>query len=204
MPALAACAAVPPALPPGPRPVRIAVADRGWHTELCVAAPAPADPLAALAAGFPGARFLCLGFGERQYLLSPDPGLGEMLSALLPSRAALLVTALSAPPAEAFGAANVVELGITTEGAARLGAFLWRSLETTRTGAPVRLRDGPYPGSAYFAATGTYDAFTTCNTWTADGLRAAGLPVGGLVIFAGQVMSQARSIAAAERDGRDQ
>ncbi|MDA8251928.1 MAG: DUF2459 domain-containing protein [Rhodospirillales bacterium] len=186
-----------PSLPPGAATRTIAVADRGWHTDLCVAAPAEgSDPLVPLAEGFPGARFLCFGFGERQYLLSPGPGLLETLSALLPSRAALLMTALRAPPAAAFGADSVVVLRVTEAGETALRGFLRGSVQNDAAGAPIRLRDGPYLGSVFFAATGTYDAFTTCNTWTADGLRTAGVKIGGPVIFAGQVMSQLRQIAA--------
>jgi uncharacterized protein (TIGR02117 family) len=197
---LPGCATPPPLLPPGPLQSTIRVVARGWHTDLCVQEPAPgADPLAPLAAAFPGVRFLCFGFGERQYLLSKNPGFLETLSALLPSRAAVLMTALRVPPAAAFAEEDVVALGVTPAGEAALRAFLWRTLETSTSGGPIPLRDGPYPGSVFYAASGTYDALRTCNTWAAAGLRAAGLPVGGPVIFAGQVMSQARRIAAAQR-----
>ena len=148
-----------------------------------------------MAAGFAGASVLCFGFGERQYLLSADRGLLTELSALLPSRSALLMTALRAPPAAAFGADSVVVLPVTAPAEAALRHFLWRSLALSAAGAPVRLADGPYPGSVFWAASGTYDAFSTCNTWTAAGLRAAGLPLRGPVLFAGQVMSQVRQIA---------
>jgi uncharacterized protein (TIGR02117 family) len=196
--ALAGCAGAPPALPPGPAVEQLAVARRSWHTDLCMAAPVAPDRLAALAADFPGARYLCFGFGDRQYLLSGQHGPLTMLGALLPSEAALLMTALGADPAAAFGAGNVVRLGLTAAGEVRLRAFLLQSLQTDTAGQPMRLGDGPYPGSVYYAASSPYDALATCNTWTADALRAAGLPVGGMVIFAGQVMSRARRIAAAQ------
>ncbi len=106
------------------------------------------------------------------------------------------MTALRTPPAAAFGAANVVTLRVTPAAAAGMRRFLWRSLKRDGAGAPILLRAGPYPGSVFWAASGTYDAFSTCNTWTADGLRAAGIPLGGPIVFAGQVMSQLRRIAA--------
>lgn len=174
--------------------------ERAWHTDLCVDTPADgADPLAPFAAAFPGARTLCFGFGERQYLFSADHGLMEKLSALLPSRAVLLVTALPTAPAVAFGADKVVTLRLTDAGDAALHRFLRSTAEGDAGGAPWFLRQGPYPGSAYYAAIGTYDMLDTCNTWSVAGLRAAGLaPGGGPVVFAGQVMSRARRIAAAQ------
>jgi hypothetical protein len=62
-------------------------------------------------------------------------------------------------------------------------------------GQPLRLADGPYPGSLFFASDATYDAFHTCNTWTVESLRAAGYPVStSFVIFASQVMAAARGL----------
>jgi hypothetical protein len=43
----------------------------------------------------------------------------------------------------------------------------------------------------FYAATGTYDLSHTCNTWTAEALRAAGAPVSAAgVVFAGQLLDQ--------------
>jgi hypothetical protein len=183
-------------LPGRPEPIeaRIAVADRGWHTDLCLSVADLSGPLVALTWDLPGVRTLSFGFGERQYLLARQPTVAEMLSALLPSRSALLMTALNGPPDAAFGANNVVTLGVSRAGLAGLTAFIWNSLETCH-GKLVRLADGPYPGSVFFAGRATYDAFATCNTWTASGLRAAGLPIDDDVLFAGQVMRQARRVA---------
>jgi hypothetical protein len=200
--ALAGCATPAPVPAPvaGLAAPRVTVVERAWHTDLCVDAPAgSADPLAPFAAAFPGARTLCFGFGERQYLFSADHGLMEKLSALLPSRAVLLVTALPTSAAAAFGADKMVVLRLTNAGDAALHRFLRGAAEGDALGAPRFLRQGPYPGSAFYAAVGTYDMLDTCNTWTVAGLRAAGLAAGGgPVVFARQVMSRARRIAAAE------
>jgi uncharacterized protein (TIGR02117 family) len=150
-----------------------------------------------LARGFDGARVLCFGFGERQYVVERRHDLLATLSALLPSEAAVLMTVLRAPPDAAFGASNVVNLAITEAGRTALQAFLRASLQTDTAGAPLRLADGPYPGSVFFAAAGTYDAIHTCNTWTARALRSAGLAIAD-ALFAGGVMRQARRIAAAQ------
>jgi len=181
--------------PPGPDVIY--AIDRGWHTDIGLPVEEMGGRLGSLQQRFPGVRFLTFGFGERQYLLSRRATLGEMLSALLPSQSALLVTALIATPEAAFGAQHVVVLHVTTDGMARIEAAIWQELETTPDGTPKLLADGPYPGSMFFAARGTYDAFDTCNTWTAQMLRAGGLPVSASgVLFAGQVMGLARAVAA--------
>lgn len=201
---LAACSTVPPpsAIPvPGPAVTTVMAVERGWHTDICLRTEDAGPWLMALAQGYNGARFLCFGFGERQYVVTHDHGPLVMLSALLPSQSALLMTVLRDSPSAAFGAANVVGVGVDRAGLSGLQAFLRRSVQTDDAGKPVRLGEGPYPGSAFFGATGTYDAFHTCNTWTASALRSAGLPVDDTVLFAGGVMRQARQLAAPSING---
>jgi uncharacterized protein (TIGR02117 family) len=196
---LAGCAlsARPPApRTTGPLTATLYVIDRGWHTDIGLPADEITGPLAALENGFPGVQYLTLGFGEREFLTSREVSVGEALRALLPSRSALLITALRASPEAAFGAGNVVALHIATDGLVRLEQTLWLGVERTTADQPVSLGPGPYVGSKYYAALGTYDAFDTCNTWTATMLTTAGLPVSASgVMFSGQVMDQARAVA---------
>ncbi len=196
---LAACAM--PTRSPGPRTAgpltaTLYVIDRGWHTDIGLPVGEITGPLAALENGFPGVRYLTLGFGEREFLTSREVTVGETLRALLPSRSAMLITALTASPDAAFGSGNVVALHITADGLVRLEYALWHGVERTTSDQPVSLGPGPYVGSEFYAALGTYDAFDTCNTWTAGMLTTAGLPVSASgVMFSGQVMDQARAVA---------
>jgi len=196
--ALAGCAAPPPRITAGEGPglAEVHLIARDWHTDIGLPVDALEPPLATLAAGWPGARYLVFGFGERAYLLSRNRSLADMLMALLPGPGAMLVTGLSVRPAEAFGAANVVVLTVSRAGLGRLQRFLWDSFEREAGGRVRRLADGPYPGSIFFASAATYSAAYTCNTWTADALAQAGLPVTATgVAFAGQVMEQGRRAA---------
>ena len=200
---LTACTAAPA---PGdanaaPRNAIVYVIERGWHTDIGLPVEEMTQPLATLQSDFPGARFLTFGFGERQFVLSREVTLGGMLTALLPSRSAILMTALRASPEAAFGADNVVPLHVTASGLARLHAALWSGLEQTATGEPRRLAHGPYVGSEFYAARDTYDGFNTCNTWTASMLRTAGVPMPTAgVLFVGQVMGAVRWLAHSQTD----
>ncbi|MDR3533844.1 MAG: DUF2459 domain-containing protein [Rhodopila sp.] len=172
------------------------VIERGWHTDIGLPVDEINGPLATLERTFPGVRFLTFGFGERQFLLDRRTNPGTMLAALLPSRSALLTTALSTTPEAAFGEPHVVVLHVSRAGLERIEAKIWQELEPSVDGEPAILADGPYPGSVFYAARGTYDAFDTCNTWTAATLRAGGLPMPTAgVLFVGQVMGMARWIA---------
>lgn len=183
----------------GPATHQIYVVDRGWHTDIGLPVGELEGRLAALKADFPGATYLVFGFGDRNFLLTRDTGLFDMLHALLPGKAAMLVTGLKTSPGDAFVPRDVVPLGVSATGIRGIEDFIAADFSADSRGGVIRLADGPYPGSLFFASDATYDAFYTCNSWVADALRAAGLPVSdGLVIFAYQVMAEARALTGRE------
>ena len=192
----AACSAPSVSVEPPDNPV-VYVIGRGWHTDIGLPVEEIDGKLATLESEFPGVRFLTFGFGERQFLLDRKTSVGAMLNALLPSHSALLMTALRAPPDQAFGPSNVVALHVSGAGLNAIEATIWREFELSSAGEPVLLADGPYPGSVFYAARDTYDGLFTCNSWTAHVLRGGGLPMPTTgVLFAGQVMGMARWIGA--------
>jgi uncharacterized protein (TIGR02117 family) len=191
---LAGCAA-PVANPPTGQAV-IYVIERGWHTDIGLPVEEMSGPLSVLEAGYPGVTFLTFGFGERQFLLARHTSVFLMLSALFPSHSAVLMTALKAPPAEAFGSQNVAMMHISPTGLADLKAALWDAFEKGEDGNPLRLADGPYLGSTFYAGADTYAGYFTCNTWVASMLHAGGLidSTRG-VLFSGEVVRLARGVA---------
>jgi uncharacterized protein (TIGR02117 family) len=194
----AACSVTAPP-PKPPADAVVYVIGRGWHTDIGLPVNEIAGPLAALEQPFPGVRVLTMGFGDRRFLLTRDRSPLSMLAALLPGRAALLITALRTEPEAAFGATHVVRLHVGEADLARLRERLWREFGHAAGDQPVLLADGPYPGSLFYAASATYSGLYTCNTWTADVARAGGLPMPATgVLFAGQVMGSARWIASRE------
>lgn len=182
----------------GPTRTVIAVVQRDWHTDICLRMNDVDDWVASLARGFEGTRVLCFGFGERQYVVERRHDPLTMIGALMPSEAAVLMTVLRATPETAFGSQNVVEVPVDDAGLAGVQRYLRASLQTDAAGAPLRLADGPFAGSLFFAASGTYDAFHTCNTWTARALRSAGLTGVADTQFAGTLMREVRHAVEAQ------
>lgn len=204
---LAACTATDPPIrateavaETGPSHTSIAVVQSDWHTDVCLRVQDANEWIMTLARGFDGARVLCFGFGERQFMVEQRHDPLTMVGALFPSRAAILMTVLRATPEEAFGTQNVIEVQVGDAGLDGIQRFLRESVETDGAGNPHRLSDGPYPGSLFFAASGTYDAFYTCNTWTARALRSAGLSNVKDAVFAGSLMRETRAAIANAAD----
>lgn len=197
---LAGCAAttVAPYAGDAPRDETLYLIAGGWHTEIGLSRAAASALSPQLTQAFPEARYLVFGWGERDYYTAAHPTSGDGLRALLPGPAVLLVVPLAAAPEAAFGPGNVLALLVSQPGVARLAQFLSRDIALDSEGRPRRVGAGPSPGSVFYESTGTYSVTHTCNTWTAEALRVAGLPVSAAgVILASQVLNEARPLARA-------
>jgi Protein of unknown function (DUF2459) len=107
------------------------------------------------------------------------------------------VTGLDGTAQAAFGEANVVEIRVSPQQALDAQQFVWLSLSAAQDGAVAPLRLGPYQDSLYYAASQAYSAWHTCNTWAAEALHAARLPVHSAgVALSGQLWTQARRLDA--------
>jgi uncharacterized protein (TIGR02117 family) len=200
--ALAGCGTAPtrtvntePMLDAGPT-VTIYVIKRSWHTDIGFDAADLHPPLASLRPALPEAHYLLFGFGDKHYLLTRENSFQGMVGAVWPGDGLVLVTGLEATPEQAFGVNGVTRLQVRAAQALRLEEFIWNTL-TTHDGVATALAPGPYSGSLYYGSTLRYSGMHTCNTWTAQGLQTAGLPIRSFgVEFSGQVWRQVRRLAA--------
>jgi hypothetical protein len=171
----------------------IYVVRRGWHIDVGFAVGSLEPPLRSLAAQIPGARYVFFGFGDQHYLLAKNRNGPVLLGALWPGKGMILATAVASSPRAAFGEQHVIALSVTVSQSRNAQAFVGRSLNNDSIQPYAQ---GPYEGSLYFAATPKYSAFHTCNTWVAEALKAAPLPIHSAgVIFAGQLWGQVRRLA---------
>lgn len=184
--------------PPATAQIPVGVRDEGWHTGLVLSAANLAPPLAVLRRRFPDARYLEFGWGNRGFYLAPQPGIGTALSSLFPSPSVLFVQGLQQDPDAGLSSASVLRwLCVSAAGYRRLEAYVEGYFLKGQHGELVSLESRPSRHGEFFASAQSYDAFHTCNTWTATALRSAGLPVGDRgVIFARQVMSEIRGLHA--------
>jgi uncharacterized protein (TIGR02117 family) len=122
-------------------------------------------------------RYLQFGWGDRRFYME-TPSWSEVrptqaLRALFaPANAsALLVKGHSALPASPPETLRCINL--SPEDYLALMTFLQASFERDSQGNLQRLGSGQDGDSSFYAATGHYSILRTCNSWTADGLRAA-------------------------------
>jgi hypothetical protein len=190
----AAAQSLPPSAEPSDDRTTIYVARRSWHVDVGFAAADVEPPLQLGLQALPGAAYVFFGFGNRGYLTSSHRHAPNSLAALWPGEGLILATGLRASPADGFGADQVIELRVSRAASRGAQEFIRRSLRDEATVIP-----GPYEGSVYFSARPRYSAVHTCNTWAAEALASAGLPVRSRgVLFASQLWGRVRQLAAAE------
>jgi len=178
-----------------PRSETLYVLIGGWHTEIGLPVDQITGPLRSLNEATAGARYLLFGWGQREYYMAKEPTAGDLLRAAAPGPAVMLVTPLEASPADVFGSASVLAVAVSARGIALLSSYLWDELAKEPDDTPRPLASGPHPGSRFYASVSTYNVLYNCNTWVAEGLRAAGLPINGSgVILASDVVERVRGL----------
>ena len=210
VPLLAGCGTAPPKRAADVRPivaadppVTIYVIKRSWHTDIGFEAADLHPPLATLRPALPEAQYLLFGFGDKHYLMTRANSFQGMVGAVWPGDGLVLVTGLEGTPEQAFGVNGVARLRVSAAEARRLEEFVWNTL-ATEDGVATALAPGPYGGSLYYESTLRYSGLHTCNTWTAEGLKTAGLPIHSFgVEFSGQVWRQVARLKVATPGVKD-
>ena len=176
----------------------IGVLIAGWHTGLILPV-SELGPLRSLLPVSPGERYLSFGWGNRRFYMSSDPSVSDALAALFRSPSAVLVEGAPTVRDLLPAAATYRWLCADRNEALRIDIYLLDSLRE-HGGRPIVLGAGPTPESEFLASGERYDAFNTCNTWTAAALERAGLPVrAGGVIFASQLKDRVGNLPECRR-----
>lgn len=162
------------------------VADYGWHTEIIL----PAAALTGQLAGFraPGMTALSFGFGKRDFITVPSPGLGDFVAGAIPGSASVRLQTLHVAPGRSTSS-PVVRVVLSPAGLMSLQGFLSAAIVRAPDGTPVVAAPPPDADTRFYSATSGYSLAYTCNSWAADGLRGAGLPMDFGIVSAGGVMA---------------
>lgn len=144
---------------------------------------------------FPSSEYLEFSWGDRDYFPAPDPGIGLALKAAFWSSGSILhVVGFKESVEKAYPGAEIVEIPLSEEDFQRLIKFISDTFSRPHPPAPAEARPGLFANGRFYAAEGRFSLFRTCNTWVAEALSLAGLPIQpGYVITVGNLSSQLRS-----------
>ncbi len=170
------------------------IVNHGWHAGLALRVDDIPEGVLPEREDFPDARYLEIGWGERDFYQAPDFSFWLMLKAgLWPTASVLLVEPLYESPRGRYPCSNVVELKLTQDRFLNLLEYVSASLDR-RASVRAAALPPPYPQPGrFYPAKGRFHTFNTCNTWTSRALAAAGVPVRSPHPFtAGGLLSNAR------------
>ena len=195
---LAGCGTGGPSYPPADASfvTSIFVVRQGWHTDIAIRRSDIPVERWPEAADFPQATYLLVGWGDRDFYPSTEFSLWYAFKAIFwPTASVLHVTGFDVSPARRFTGTEVIEIPLTRQGVERLAGYIGSSFERDGAARAQPLSPSPYGPGWFYPSRETFHLFHTCNVWTAQALRAAGLPVSDfLALTTESVMAQLRRL----------
>jgi uncharacterized protein (TIGR02117 family) len=157
---------------------RVLVVHDNWHSALVLSA---ADLRAAdlpEIRDFPDADYIEFSWGDREYFPHPDPGAGLMLKAAFCSAGSILhVVGVRREPASYYSNSDIIAIALRREQLEALIDFISATFARRAQGSAGEAQPGLSENARFYAANGTFSILRTCNTWVAEALQAAGLPI---------------------------
>lgn len=197
---LSSCASRPVAtkVPLQDAPHIIYLVYRHWHTSIVLDAKQLARRSPLLAPYMRGEDFARIGWGDGDYFTGQSKTWGTAGKALVVSRySALQLLTYTAQGLQEIPADTLVPLAITEQGLRDLIKTIEASIALDPQAKPIPLpatsADGQDIG-VFFRATGHYSLFNNCNSWSAEALQLAGMPLASRLTAQG-VFQQAGKIS---------
>jgi uncharacterized protein (TIGR02117 family) len=155
---------------------------------------------------FPVAKYLEIGWGDKDFYQAPEASVSVALKAAFNSTASVLhIVGFRLPPTDYFPESEVIEVRLSVPGFERLSTFIHDTYQRDAQGRTIPLGPGWYLDSRFYLATGKYHLLNTCNTWIARALQAAGCPINpASALTAGQVASQVKTFGTMLRASSEQ
>jgi uncharacterized protein (TIGR02117 family) len=163
-----------------------------WHAAIVLRrSDIRADVLPELS-DFPEARFVEFSWGDKNFFPNPNAGVWAALRAAFWSGGSVLHLVGFTDKVESFyRGASITELRLSPEAFSRLTGFLSQTFARPAPNSRAPASPGLFIYSRFYPANGQFSLLRTCNTWVAEALEAAGMPLSPhLVITAGNLASQ--------------
>jgi uncharacterized protein (TIGR02117 family) len=147
-------------------------------------------------ADFSGVRFVEFSWGDRDFFTDPDAGVWAALRAAFWSSGSVLhLVGFNDGVAEFYRGAETTELRLAAPAFRLLIEFISQTFDRPAPSRRAQSSPGLFAYSRFYPATTRFSLLRTCNTWIAEALSAAGLPLSpGSVLTAGSLATQLASL----------
>jgi len=162
------------------------VVSHGWHTGIVVPANVIQEQLPLLKDRFADVGYLEFGWGDKGFYQAEEITSGLTVRAVFwPTESVMHVAAVPMSPADYFPDSQVKKLCLSDDALSSLNQFIASSFyrasdsvgDSMGDGALSVLKNGIYGNSQFYKGVGNYYLMSTCNMWTAKGLRSAGIDI---------------------------
>ena len=168
------------------------VVDNSWHAAIVLSGDdLRIDALPELN-DFPDAKFIEFSWGDQDYFPDPNSGIWAALRAAFWSRGSVLhLVGFNQNVSQFYGGAEIFEFRLAPAAHRQLIRFISASFARSNSHGRAQASPGLFAYSRFYPATAKFSVLRTCNTWVAEALASAGLPISpGSVLTAGSLASQ--------------
>lgn len=150
----------------------------GWHSGFVVPAKELQSKIPALVERFGETPYLEIGWGDKGFYQAKEITTGITLKAIFwPSGSVVHVVAVPDDIESFFSGSDIEKLCLDEQGYQSLIQFISHSFARNKQEEVVSLKQGIYGDSQFYEGEGDYYMMNTCNSWTAKGLKSAGLDI---------------------------
>ena len=156
----------------------IYVVSHGWHAGIVLPKELLVNELKNLPFYYTDGQYFEIGWGDSGFYQNPEVTFALSVKALLwPTDSVMHIVALPRNPIDYFTQAQILELSLTDSQIKSMIAFIANSFATDENNIWRYIGPGLYGQSRFFHGNGTYHGLYTCNSWTAEALAVAGVPM---------------------------
>jgi len=155
----------------------IFVVNYGWHAGIILKVKDVNSSVWKIDSPFLQFKYIEVGWGDEDFYKSSDPSIWITLKAgVIPTSSVLHIRAINHYELNSFPKDKVAKLTISEKGFERLSLFIQNSF-AKENDKLIPLSKGLYPNSLFYLSSKKYHIFNTCNIWSAEALRSAGLDI---------------------------
>lgn len=156
------------------------IVNHGWHTGIIIKT-ADISPSYFLSyPDFPENNFLEFGWGDKDFYQDGGMDIDYWLTikaALWPTSSVVHVVGFDSPVEKYFSYSGLIMLSIPDTAFSTMLSFIDLASEKDSSGQAILIGKGLYGNSRFYEGEATYYFPKTCNVWTAQCLKEAGLPL---------------------------
>ena len=170
----------------------VVIVHNSWHAAIVLRRDELSVDVLPEMGDFPDAKFLEFSWGDQDYFPDPNSGVWAALRAGFWSGGSVMhMVSFQISVSEFYRGAEIIELRYNPSAHEKLLRYIARRFARPVIGAPAPPRPGLFAYSRFYPSRQKFSILRTCNTWVAEALESAGLPIlPRMVLTAGNLASQ--------------